>query len=314
MDQLELLTTTTPTTTEEIVTSSDAPTPPIGQEPVSGESDGPTTLTGEEAPIYPQDIVGQQGGHPQTTVTVPYTPESHNEESLPARLRTTLSDATPAPLPETAELPSRSTQVGSPIPENHDTPSPEPLVSEILQPEAPVPNQLAIGAYLSAPEPPPQVEAQTAPNGTMATLEEILRVWDQAGERPHELLQEMGLYPQLLAALRTQSAGPRRVYRGTVRHAELVVGDTLVYDRPTSWSVARDKAALFIENSTIPTPTSCSPPRTVMLSLRAARVLPNPHNSYGEEEAILPPSVLIVTQRTVLPQYVLLDMAEVGAT
>ena len=66
-------------------------------------------------------------------------------------------------------------------------------------------------------------------------LEYALKLWDQAVERPYEVLIEEGLYDQFIEVLQTQQyILQNNIFRGTVRHWELKEGDKLEYKYPTT--------------------------------------------------------------------------------
>ena len=128
-------------------------------------------------------------------------------------------------------------------------------------------------------------------------LRKILEDWDQAGERPYKVLQELGYYDYFMDFLGEQEIYLSDcLYRGTVRHYDLLIGDILDYNYPTSWTSDYQIASYFIEDS----------PKQVILELCPAidennEEIPingilNQYNSYDEQEAILHPQILIVSE------------------
>nr|WIL02946.1 hypothetical protein Cbor_119 [Cedratvirus borely]WIL03407.1 hypothetical protein Cplu_114 [Cedratvirus plubellavi] len=115
----------------------------------------------------------------------------------------------------------------------------------------------------------------------MDILEKMLRIWDQAGERPYEVLMEQGLYDEFMSILSSSTICTEDlIYRGTMRHLDLQVGDRFTYSYPTSWTADIKVATNFIE-----------PGRAILcIEPSCLRALPNPYNSYGEEEFILYPA------------------------
>ncbi|CAH6419669.1 Hypothetical protein HVR_LOCUS744 [uncultured virus] len=117
-------------------------------------------------------------------------------------------------------------------------------------------------------------------------LNYILSVWDRAGERPYEALREESLYDDFINYLSEQHEVLEwTIYRGTRRHNELEVGDTLNYQYPTSWSTGFDIARKFIDKI----------PNSFILSLTSETQLSmiyNYCNSYREDEVILAPYTL----------------------
>lgn len=122
-------------------------------------------------------------------------------------------------------------------------------------------------------------------------LKHILQLWDQAGERPYEVLQEEGLYDDFIRYLDASSLSiPYPIFRGTRRHADLKINDLLSYGYPTSWSNSYDKAFNFVESGDTPVILSFT-------SVSPVRALLNPYNSYNEEEVIIHPITLRVTNK-----------------
>lgn len=109
----------------------------------------------------------------------------------------------------------------------------------------------------------------------------MLKIWDQAGERPYEVLQEEGLYDEFMDILSSSILCTKyNIYRGTMRHLNIRVGDEFIYTYPTSWTQNIKVATNFISPGHV---IFCIEPSCL-------RALPNTYNSYGEEEFILYPT------------------------
>lgn len=134
----------------------------------------------------------------------------------------------------------------------------------------------------------------------------MLMLWDQAGERPYEVLIQEGLYDEFMDILSSSSICTNaNIYRGTMRHLDLQVGDFFTYDYPTSWTKNIKVATNFID------------PGQVILCIKPSclKALPNPYNSYGEEEFILHPTKFQVssteTYRGTFGNYTLVNLKPV---
>jgi hypothetical protein len=122
-------------------------------------------------------------------------------------------------------------------------------------------------------------------------LKEALEIWDGAGQQPYLALQEDGYYDFFMEVLNKQKLVlSTPVYRGTVRHSELEVGNTFVYDYPSSWSTSKEKA---LEFGTLDDPKSVL---LIFFSYSPVRGIHNPFNSNGEDEVILAPMTLKITK------------------
>jgi hypothetical protein len=107
-----------------------------------------------------------------------------------------------------------------------------------------------------------------------------LQLWDQAGERPYEVLIKENLYDSFLEHIKNMEIDHDGfLYRGTRRHSELNIGDKFVYNYPTSWSTNYDNASNFVEQKQV----------IIKLNVNANKVfgIYNDQNSYGEKEYIL---------------------------
>ena len=81
------------------------------------------------------------------------------------------------------------------------------------------------------------------------------------------------------------------IYRGTVRHSELKVGQSFTYTYPSSWSLAYEKVSEF------GTPND---PESIVLSFTSntpIKGIYNPYNSHEEDEIIMAPMTLIITKK-----------------
>lgn len=123
-------------------------------------------------------------------------------------------------------------------------------------------------------------------------LQKALLCWSEAGNRPYEYLQEEGLYDDFMTALSKSSCHlETKLYRGTHRHSELLIGDILTYEYPTSWSSSHSVALRFIEKTENP----------VMLELlpenNSIQAIENILNRRNEHEFILFPLKLRVVKK-----------------
>ena len=135
-------------------------------------------------------------------------------------------------------------------------------------------------------------------------MQPLLQLWDQAGERPYEVLIEEGVYDEFLRYLdssRVYLDGP--IFRGTRRHQGLVKGDLLDYGYPTAWTTRVETAFNFVQGEE----------RPVILALSSNELvkgIDNPYNTYGENEVVLAPITLRVDQRYDYPDYILLKFSQ----
>lgn len=133
-------------------------------------------------------------------------------------------------------------------------------------------------------------------------LKLILQTWDQAGERPYEVLQQEGLYDDLLRVLDSSPIVlDQHIFRGTKRHSELDVGDVLNYPYATSWSKSFDNALYFVEEEETPVILS-------LFSYNSINAIYNHYNSYGENEAIVQPITLRVTNKARIGKITILEL------
>ena len=136
----------------------------------------------------------------------------------------------------------------------------------------------------------------------MSELEELLLIWDQAGERPYEVLQELGKYDRFLDYLdegQIQLGQP--LYRGTRRHQELQRGDVLKYYYATSWSSDQEIAERFVDGT-------INPVILIFSSTDVNRGIHNYMNTYDEGEVIFAPFNLLVTDRIEIGEYIYLTI------
>ena len=126
-------------------------------------------------------------------------------------------------------------------------------------------------------------------------LRDCLEMWDEAGDNPYEVLKEEGVYDFFMNVLNAQSVTLcDHIYRGTLRHGELKVGDTIEYTLPKSWTFNIKTASEFIEVDPVVYPNA--------VILRFMSPYPfigihNPYNKNREEEFITGPINLLITGR-----------------
>lgn len=114
-------------------------------------------------------------------------------------------------------------------------------------------------------------------------LTNALELWDQAGDRPYEVLQEEGVYDDFMKYLGSASyIIEKPLFRGSSRHAELKAGDILQYSYPTSWSLDKTAAARFIGEVNTPV-------IIILTSDKPIKGVKNYSNTYKEEEVIVYP-------------------------
>lgn len=136
-------------------------------------------------------------------------------------------------------------------------------------------------------------------------LKLILQTWDQAGERPYEVLKQEGLYDVLLRVLNSSPIVlDQSIFRGTKRHSELDVGDDLNYPYATSWSKSFDNALNFVEEEETPVILS-------LFSYNPINAIYNHYNSYGENEAIVQPITLRVTNKARIGKMTILEVTPI---
>ena len=126
-------------------------------------------------------------------------------------------------------------------------------------------------------------------------LEYALRLWDQAGERPSEVLEEEGLLDFFLEQLERSRYDLSQVtlYRGGTRNQELQKYNVKDYNYISSWSLSKEIASYFFEGADT----------KVMFVLNgpgAIHALENHYNTYNELEVIVAPIKLVVTSRVVI--------------
>lgn len=139
-------------------------------------------------------------------------------------------------------------------------------------------------------------------------LELALQTWDQAGERPHELLAEEGMLDDLMETLNNRvidlsKTSLPRLFRGTRRHSELNMGDTFEYTYPTSWSFSLNCAKLFI--GTLET--------QVIFQIEDVCVkgMKNTENSNNEHEAILYPLKFKVISKAKIDDIIYFELSPI---
>lgn len=122
---------------------------------------------------------------------------------------------------------------------------------------------------------------------------EMLGYWDQAGERPYEMIIDVGLTDVLHNLLnRSYFSLNVPLYRGTTRNLDLDVGDIKEYDYPSSWSTERKIASYFIDGV-----------EGVIIVIDKSDIeihaIVNNQNTYDEREVIVSPIRLQVTNKNV---------------
>lgn len=127
-------------------------------------------------------------------------------------------------------------------------------------------------------------------------------LWDQAGERPYEVLKEEGLYDDFMKALNSTSYNLQfPLYRGTIRHSEKVVGDVIDYVEPSSWSSNPENASRFILEAE-------NPVLLQLVTQGLVKAVENPKNTYGEEEFILYPCQLQIVSKHIEEMSTIFDV------
>lgn len=133
-------------------------------------------------------------------------------------------------------------------------------------------------------------------------MDELLKIWSEAGERPYELLQELNRYEEFLDYL-NKSILNIKIYRGTTRHKELEVNDTLTYLYATSWSFDFEVAKKFIqhdENGVI-----------LVLELNNIKGVINNNNSYDEKEVVIAPNEFKVINKYYCKNNIIIELINV---
>jgi hypothetical protein len=121
-------------------------------------------------------------------------------------------------------------------------------------------------------------------------LIQCLQLWDQAGQRPYEVLIEEDVYDFFLDVLDHASYNlednpiSEYLYRGTSKN-NIEIGTIITYDHPSSWSESYEVAERFI------IPPGKNPIRTILCltSETPLRAIYNFENSYEESEVIVAP-------------------------
>jgi len=122
-------------------------------------------------------------------------------------------------------------------------------------------------------------------------LNKALSYWNEAGERPYEVLIEEGLYDYFITHIQKQSLLIEgNIYRGTKRHFQLKIGETLRYENPTSWTTNFEIAKRFIEGVD-------KPVILVLSSFQPLKAIFNYNNTYQEEEVIIDTMTLRVINK-----------------
>jgi len=123
-------------------------------------------------------------------------------------------------------------------------------------------------------------------------LRKMLLIWTQAGKRPYQKLEDLGLLEKFLSILEnTEFKLTHPIYRGTWRHAQLQPGDILDYSGyPTSWSKSFEVSTSFAEGTSEP---------VVFKLVRDTpiKAILNTENAKIEQEIILAPEMFKVVTR-----------------
>lgn len=132
-----------------------------------------------------------------------------------------------------------------------------------------------------------------------------LQLWDQAGERPYEVLIHEGVYEPFMNYLESQSYYlDDTIFRGTQRHGELNIGDNLEYTYPTSWSTLFNSAYNFVYQEPFPVILS-------LYSKKPLKAISNQENTYKESEIILYPISLVVINKYIQDKVIILEVIHI---
>lgn len=127
-------------------------------------------------------------------------------------------------------------------------------------------------------------------------LYDMMQIWAEAGERPHEVFIEEGIFHDFMDMLALQNIviDDDYIFRGTRRHEELSIGDILKYEKPTSWSTQEKIATFFIDECV----------NKVLLILKNCKLVGSINEAnYGcghkEDEIVLAPRDLKVVDKQI---------------
>lgn len=114
------------------------------------------------------------------------------------------------------------------------------------------------------------------------SMTECLKLWDQAGESPHEALKEEGLYELFESLLQQNVVEEVKLYRGINvekgrRFESVAIGGILSYDCATSWSLDPQIAERCV----------CWNPTILVWDVKKESGIFNHQNTYGEQEVIM---------------------------
>jgi len=122
-------------------------------------------------------------------------------------------------------------------------------------------------------------------------LQKALGYWAEAGEKPYEVLIEEGIYDFFIDHLLNSSLKLNGcIYRGTRRHADLEIGEKLLYTYPTSWTYNKNIAKLFVEESQ-------NGVILILCSKNPIQAIENHQNSHGEDELVVNPLSLEIVNK-----------------
>jgi hypothetical protein len=138
-------------------------------------------------------------------------------------------------------------------------------------------------------------------------LNHALQLWDQAGERPYEVLIQEHLYERFIRVLESQQFKlTYTIFRGTARHSELDTGDKLLYPYPTSWSSSFGCAKQFIEEVKWPVISSLN--QNLNITIKA---LFNNQNTYNEKEIIIAAITFKILSKEILEGIIIFEVEPV---
>lgn len=133
-------------------------------------------------------------------------------------------------------------------------------------------------------------------------LRNCLQLWDQAGERPYEVLKEENLYDVFLDHIKNIEVDDvEHLYRGTKRHSDLNIGDKISYTYPSSWSSSYNNAKNFVDEENIKVIIKLNVSNNKLFGIY------NDYNSYDEKEYIMYPFTLTITNKYVVNNVIVFE-------
>lgn len=134
-------------------------------------------------------------------------------------------------------------------------------------------------------------------------LNHCLQLWDQAGERPYEVLKQENLYDQFMNYIKDLEINNiGNLFRGTRRHSELNIGDKITYDYPSSWSESYENSLNFVAEETIPVIIKLNTNKNKLFGIY------NNQNSYNEKEYILYPFETTIKNKYLSDNIIVLEI------